>query len=353
MSVRRSLFLHSELRRRPYDLLRSMLAQVDPATPPNGPDGPVATLERRVASLLGTDEALFFPSGTMAQQVAVRIHADRRGRRAFAAHPQCHLEVWEQQGYAVVHGLRFQPVGDRHRLITLADLAAVAEPLAAAVWELPQRDIGGVLPEWDDLVAQTTAMRERGAAVHLDGARLWEAQTYCQRPFAEIVALFDTAYVSFYKGLQGVGGAALAGDADTDGRGAGVAPPARRRRLRRVAAGAHRTARPGHRAVPAAGAPGARGGDRGGHQRRRGGPRLSRTHRRRRSSTSTSRSARTPRCGPPTPCSPPTGWSCSAGSGPHQIPDRCSFEVSVGENAMDLAPDEVVTFLHELLRRAT
>lgn len=87
--------------------------------------------------------------------------------------------------------------------MTLADLTAISEPLAAVVSELPQRDIGGLLPQWDDLVAQTNAMRERGAAIHLDGARLWEAQTHYRQPFADIVALFDTAYVSLYKGLQG------------------------------------------------------------------------------------------------------------------------------------------------------
>jgi threonine aldolase len=81
-----------------------------------------------------------------------------------------------------------------------------------ALWELPQRNIGGLLPEWDDLGAQIAMMRARGAATHLDGARLWEAQTYYQHPFAEIADLFDTVYVSLYKALQGVGGALLAGD---------------------------------------------------------------------------------------------------------------------------------------------
>ncbi|MGW0194148.1 beta-eliminating lyase-related protein [Nonomuraea sp. NPDC003201] len=58
----------------------------------------MAVLERRLAELLGKESALFFPSGTMAQQVALRLHADRRGRRTFAAHPQSHLDVWEEQG---------------------------------------------------------------------------------------------------------------------------------------------------------------------------------------------------------------------------------------------------------------
>jgi threonine aldolase len=151
----------------------------------------------------------------MAQQVALRIHSERRGRLAFAAHPQTHLAVWEKQGYSVVHGLRFHPVGDANRLMTLDDLQQVAEPLAALLIELPQRDLGGLVPDWDDLVAQTRWATSRGAAAHLDGARLWEAQPAYDRTHAEIAGLFDTVYVSLYKGLEGVRGAVLAGDADT------------------------------------------------------------------------------------------------------------------------------------------
>jgi hypothetical protein len=57
-----------------------MLDHLPPGTPPTGPDGPVAVLERRIADLLGTPSALFFPTGAMAQQVALRVHAGRRGR---------------------------------------------------------------------------------------------------------------------------------------------------------------------------------------------------------------------------------------------------------------------------------
>ncbi|MGI5289997.1 threonine aldolase family protein [Nonomuraea polychroma] len=213
--VRRSLFLHAPIRRKPRAMLEQMLALVDDDTPPDGPDGPVAVLERRLADLLGKESALFFPSGTMAQQVALRLHADRRGRRTFAAHPQSHLDVWEEQGYNAVHGLRLRPTGDLHELMAADDLAAIGEPLAAVVWELPQRDIGGQLPEWPDLCAQVALVRATGAAAHLDGARLWEAQTYYRRPFDEIAALFDTVYVSLYKSLQGVRGAVLASDTAT------------------------------------------------------------------------------------------------------------------------------------------
>ncbi len=173
----------------------------------------IRRLERRVADLLGKEEAVFMPSGTMAQQIALRIWSERRGVRTIAFHPTCHLEIHEQGAYAALHGLRARLVGDPNRLIGLEDLEAVNEPLAALLLELPQREIGGLLPEWDDLVAQAAWAREREIALHLDGARLWEAGPYYEREYADIAALFDSVYVSFYKGLGGMAGAALAGDA--------------------------------------------------------------------------------------------------------------------------------------------
>ncbi len=324
---------------------------IDADIPPDGPHGPVAILERRMTALLGTEAALFFPSGTMAQQVALRIHADRRGRRAFAAHPQSHLEVWEHHGYAVVHGLRCCPVGDRHRLMTLADLAAVGEPLAAAVWELPQRDIGGLLPGWDELVAQTTTVRGRGAAAHLDGARLWEAQTYYRRPFPEIAALFDTVYVSLYKGLQGTGGAVLATDTVTAAEAV-----VWRRRLGGDVHDAWPMALaalhgldtllprlPAHRdhAIAIAAAVNVDGAAR-----------------------AVPDPPQTPLFHIHLPIGPAAAEHAAAAllaeSGVELFgrirsapdPDRCSFEVSVGENAMAFTPDEVVGLIHDLLRHS-
>jgi threonine aldolase len=210
--TKRALNPHAAVHRDPHALLTRLLAHTGPG---GGPDEPVAALERRVADLLGTPAALFFPSGTMAQQVVLRVHAERTGRPAFAAHPTCHLDLFEQRGYAAVHGLRFHPVGDAHRPLTTAALRAVAEPLGAILWELPQREIGGTLPGWDELVEQVGVARERGAAAHLDGARLWEAQPFYDRPHAEIAGLFDSVYVSLYKGLRGIRGAVLAADEAT------------------------------------------------------------------------------------------------------------------------------------------
>lgn len=174
----------------------------------------IVGFEADIAAMLGKEAAVFMPSGTMCQQIALRIWADRHGRRAVAFHPTCHLELHEQQAYRLLHNLHGVLVGSRHHLMTLDDLQQVAEPLAALLVELPQREIGGQLPSWDDLAALCDWARERDMALHLDGARLWECQPFYERSYAEIAALFDTVYVSFYKTLGGIAGAVLAGPAD-------------------------------------------------------------------------------------------------------------------------------------------
>ena len=180
-----------------------------------GEGGAVAVLESEVRELLGKPAAVFMPSGTMAQQIALRVHADRRGRRVVAFHPTCHLELHEDKAYQRLHGLVGRPLGNGRGLVTLADLETVREPLAAVLFELPQREIGGQLPAWDDLVVQVAYARDHGAAVHLDGARLWETGPFYGRPLSEIAALFDSVYVSFYKGLGGLAGSMLLGEEET------------------------------------------------------------------------------------------------------------------------------------------
>src|SRR5437764_11876077 len=133
-----------------------LLADIAPDTVPDryGAGGVVAELEHEVAGLLGKPAAVFLPSGTMAQQSVLRVHADRRGRRVVAYHPTCHLHLHEDHALERVMHLTGRTVGDRHRLLTLDDLQSVAEPLAALLLELPQREIGGPLPSLDDVRAQ-------------------------------------------------------------------------------------------------------------------------------------------------------------------------------------------------------
>jgi threonine aldolase len=168
-------------------------------------------LEARVAELLGKEAAVWMPSGTMAQQIALRIHCERRGNRRIAFHPQCHLDVHEGRGYAHLHGLHADLLGSRERLPAPEDLEAVREPLGAVVLELPAREIGGQLPAWEELTAFCAKARDEGIALHMDGARLWQCAPFYRRALAEIAALFDTVYVSFYKDLGAPAGAALTG----------------------------------------------------------------------------------------------------------------------------------------------
>src|SRR5215469_15972470 len=186
----------------------------DTVTDRYGSGGVVADLEMEVAGLLGKPAAVFLPSGTMAQQSVLRVHADRRQRKTVVFHPMCHLDRHEEEAYQRLHGLTGRPAGDLDRLMTIDDLTAIGEPAAALLIELPQRDLGGQQPDWEDLRAQVAWARDGGAAVHLDGARLWESAAGYDRPLAEIAALFDTVYVSFYKGIGALPGCCVAGPAD-------------------------------------------------------------------------------------------------------------------------------------------
>src|SRR5215472_1980664 len=91
---------------------------------------------------------------TIPAEAVLRVHADARRRHTVIFHPMCHLEQHEEQAYQRLHGLTGRPAGGRDRLITLEDLTGIAEPPAVLLLELPQRDLGGQQPAWDDLVAQ-------------------------------------------------------------------------------------------------------------------------------------------------------------------------------------------------------
>jgi threonine aldolase len=189
-----------------------LLATIDPEVEPDlyGEGGVVADLEHEMADRLGKPAAVFLPSGTMAQAATLRVHADDNGFRTVLWHSHCHLARHEGEAYARLHGLVGRVIGDPDRVIAVSDLETVAEGFAALLLELPQRDLGGQLPPFDALAAQAEWARERAAA-HLDGARLWEAAAGYGRSPAEIAGLFDTVYVSFYKGVGALPGCCVAG----------------------------------------------------------------------------------------------------------------------------------------------
>jgi threonine aldolase len=178
-----------------------------------GARGPVAVLEDQVADLFGRPAA-FFPSGVMAQQSALRVWCDRTGTRRVAMPDLSHLLVHEMDGPRRLHGFEVEHLTRGPEAATAESLRAVVGTLGAVLVELPLRDAGCRLPTWEELVELSESARDRGVALHVDGARIWESQPRWGKPFPEIAALTDSMYVSFYKGLRGLAGAALVGPDD-------------------------------------------------------------------------------------------------------------------------------------------
>lgn len=174
----------------------------------------IEEFEKEIATQLGKPAAIFLPSGTMAQLIALRIWCDQKSNRHIAMHETSHLALYEQEAYKHLHQMRATFLGEKSRALSHQDFSHSKPDYAAALIELPQRELGGVLPDWNDLVAMTDFCRSRGIAVHLDGARLWECTPSYNKSLAEIATLFDSVYVSFYKGLGGMTGAVLTGSVD-------------------------------------------------------------------------------------------------------------------------------------------
>ncbi|MGG6309400.1 threonine aldolase family protein [Paenibacillus macerans] len=177
-----------------------------------GTGAAIEGFEAKMAGVLGKETAVFFPSGTMAQQIALRIWCDRKAVNRVAYHPLCHLEIHEEDGLKELHGIEPVLLADKDRLIRLEDVRNLREDIACLLLELPQREIGGQLPEFAELEAISAYCRSNGIKLHLDGARLFEILPYYQKTAAEVCALFDSVYISFYKGIGGIAGAILAGE---------------------------------------------------------------------------------------------------------------------------------------------
>lgn len=170
-------------------------------------------LEAEVAALLGKPAARFLHKGVAAQLVALRVHCGD-GDGPVALHPQSHIAIDEAEAFEKLLGLRGLRIGTTDQPFTNEDLAALPQDPAVVVVELPLRRGGYRLPEWEDLVNISSWCRAAGIPLHFDGARLWEASAHYGRPLAEIAALADSVYVSFYKGLGGLAGCVLAGSED-------------------------------------------------------------------------------------------------------------------------------------------
>ncbi|WP_391206961.1 threonine aldolase family protein [Psychrobacillus sp. L4] len=200
--------------KRNIQILKDALHEVDGQTDSDvyGNGKVIEEFQAKMAAYLGKETAVFFPSGTMAQQIALRIWCDKKGLKKVGYHPLCHLEIHEEGGLRELHHIEPVLLADKDRLIELDDVLSMNEGIACLLLELPQREIGGQLPDYETLEEISSYCREKGIKLHLDGARLPEILPYYQKSAAEVCSLFDSVYISFYKGIGGIAGAILAGD---------------------------------------------------------------------------------------------------------------------------------------------
>jgi hypothetical protein len=186
-----------------------------------GSGAAIAAFEERLAACVGKERAIVMPTGTLANVLALELHATRTARRV-VVQQDGHIMGDTGDSAARLAGVTLVPLQDRGAGFSAGALTAamaraaggrVATPIAAVVIETPVRSRHAQLFDRGDLDNVVAAAKAAGVRLHLDAARLFIAAAWYGRTPAELCAPFDTVYVSLYKQLGTPFGAALAGPA--------------------------------------------------------------------------------------------------------------------------------------------
>ncbi|MCC6774111.1 MAG: aminotransferase class I/II-fold pyridoxal phosphate-dependent enzyme [Gemmatimonadaceae bacterium] len=211
-----SIDIRSDTVTKPSPEMRRAIAEADVGDDYLDGDPTTRQLEATVAELLGKERALFFPSGTMANQCAIWALAER-GTEMYADYGS-HINDWEMVGAAALAGVQLRAVQGEGPMMEAQSLErafrapAPSAPRASLVClENTHNSAGGLVTPLAGVRAMHDVARNHGCAVHLDGARLWNAATASGTPLHEFAQYADTVMVSFSKGLGAPIGAALAG----------------------------------------------------------------------------------------------------------------------------------------------
>lgn len=211
--------LRSDTVTRPTPAMRRDMAEAEVGDDVFGDDPTVRTLEEETARLLGKEAALYVPSGTMGNEVAVAAHTERGDEVICEA--TCHIFLYEGGGPALLSGVQLRPLAGERGLFTVEAMRqAVRSPdshhpvTRLVCLENTHNRAGGRVLPYEALRALTEEARSLGLRTHLDGARLWNVAVATGRPEAEWAALFDTVSVCFSKGLGAPVGSAVAGSKD-------------------------------------------------------------------------------------------------------------------------------------------
>ena len=208
--------LRSDTVTRPSEGMRAAMAAAPVGDDQYGEDPTTNLLQERIAAVLGKEAAIFLPSGTMANQVALRV-LTRPGDDVIVS-PESHAVWHETGGSAANAGVQFTPVG-RTGVFTAAEFAAAVKPRGHVIYppttlveiENTHNRAGGVVFPQDEAERICQAARSREIASYLDGARIWNAAIASGRTPAALAAPFDLVGVSLSKGLGAPGGSLLAG----------------------------------------------------------------------------------------------------------------------------------------------
>jgi len=208
--------LRSDTVTRPSQEMRAAIAAAPVGDDQYGEDPTVNLLQEKIAAMLGKEAALWLPSGTMANQVALRVFT-RPGDDVIVSR-ESHA-VWHETGAAGANaGVQFTEIGARGTFTVDEFLAArkaaghvIYPPTTLVEIENTQNRAGGVIFPQDEVERICGAARRLGIFSFLDGARLWNAAVASGRSPAELAAPFDLASVALSKGLGAPGGSLLAG----------------------------------------------------------------------------------------------------------------------------------------------
>jgi threonine aldolase len=208
--------LRSDTVTRPTAAMREAMARAEVGDDQFGDDPTVNRLQERVADMLGHQAGLWFPTGTMADQVAIRT-LTRPGDEVIAAR-EAHILWHEAGGTSGTSGVQVTEIGPGGGRYSVDDLQHARKPTAAMY---PQATLvsventhnraGGIVIGVDEGAAIADAARAEGLATFLDGARLWNAATALGTAAADLARPFDVVAVSFSKGLGAPGGSMLVG----------------------------------------------------------------------------------------------------------------------------------------------
>jgi len=211
--------LYSDTVTRPTAEMRRFMCDAPVGDEQKGEDPTVNLLQDMVAELLGKEAAVFLPSGTMCNEIALRVHC-RHGEEMLA-HRTAHPIHYEAGGPAALAGVNVQALDGPRGQYDAATLDAAVRPdnrhmpRSRLVWVEQTSNLGGgsiwPLPK---VRAVTDVARRRGLSTHLDGARLMNAVVASGVPAQQWAAPFDSAWMDFTKGLGAPVGAAIAGSRD-------------------------------------------------------------------------------------------------------------------------------------------